>query len=172
MDSPASPSLAPGVVLLGRYRLVAPLGEGYGGETWRAEPVDGGPAVAIKVVRGGSGDQQRADLLREASFLSELRHPHVVGYGGVIDLPGTDTTFLVTALAEGGTLEDYVTLVGPLSPPQAAVLLLQLVDGLEAVHAGGVLHRDMKPQNVLVRNGAGGAPHLLGCPPHNRDRAV
>jgi serine/threonine protein kinase len=154
-------ALVPGAVLLGRYRLVAPIGEGLGGETWRAQPVDGGPPVAIKVVRGGHGDQPRADLLREASFLRELQHPHVVVYGGVIDLPGTDTTFLVTSLAEDGSLEDYVTLVGPRSPPQAAGLLLQLVDGLEAVHAGGVLHRDLKPQNVLVRNVSGGAPHLL-----------
>lgn len=156
-----SGALAPGAVLLGRYRLVAPLGEGLGGETWRAQPIDGGPPVAIKVVRGGRGDQQRADLLREASFLRELQHPHVVVYGGVIDLPGTDTTFLVTSLAEDGSLEDYITLVGPRSPPQAAGLLLQIVDGLEAVHAGGVLHRDLKPQNVLVRNVSGGAPHLL-----------
>ncbi len=154
-------ALVPGAVLLGRYRLVTPIGEGLGGETWRAQPVDGGPPVAIKVVRGGHGDQPRADLLREASFLRELQHPHVVVYGGVIDLPGTDTTFLVTSLAEDGSLEDYVTLVGPRSPPQAAGLLLQLVDGLEAVHAGGVLHRDLKPQNVLVRNVSGGAPHLL-----------
>lgn len=161
MTAPADPALAPGAVLLGRYRLMAPLGEGFGGETWRAQPLTGGPPVAIKMVRNSQGDQHRADLLREASFLRELKHPHVVEYGGVIDLPGTDTTFLITSLAEDGSLEDYVTLVGPRTPTQAAWLLLQLVSGLEAVHAGGVLHRDLKPANVLVRNAVGGAPHLL-----------
>lgn len=161
VTAPVPPTLAPGQVLLGRYTLIVLLGDGMGGQTWRARPADGGPDVAIKVVPAGSTPERGVALVREATFLRELAHPHVVRYLGVIDLPELAATFLLTELAEGGSLDDLVFRTGPRAPRAAAKLLLQLVDALAAVHAGGVLHRDLKPHNVLVRDGADGEPHLM-----------
>ncbi len=162
MSTMAAPALRIGDTLLGRYVLEARLGEGLGGETWKAAPVEGGTPVAIKVVvSSGPNGRSHRDLLNEAAFLRELDHPHIVPYLGVVDLPGVDATFLVTEYAAGGNLWEWTTARGPCSPLLAALLLGQVVEALEAVHARGILHRDLKPQNVLVRPMPSGIPSLL-----------
>ncbi|MBX2801773.1 MAG: protein kinase [Myxococcales bacterium] len=139
--------LRAGDTLLGRYELVAPLAEGAGGETWRAEGPNG--PVVVKVVRGE--DRRRiVDLLREATVLRTLRHPNIVAYRELSDRTDEDTTVLVTEFVEGGDLEDWVFGVGPRPVHEVAGCGLQVVEALAALADVGVLHRDLKPSNVLV----------------------
>lgn len=154
------PSLEP--VVLDRYRLVHRLGSGAGGETWRAVPVDGGSPVAIKIVaHAGIPSRETADLLREAALLQSLRHPHIVRYLGVADLPGSLSTFLIMEYVEGGNFSDWTDQHRPCSAADTVPLLLQITDALSFLHSCGVLHRDLKPANVLVRPVPGAVPVLL-----------
>lgn len=152
--------LRPGTTLLDRYVLTEHLGIGLGGETWKADPIDGGAPVAVKVISSSAGWRMHRDLLSEATFLRELDHPNVVRYLGLVDLPGR-ATFLVTEFVPGGNLSNWVQQHGPCEPRLTAVLLLQIAQALNAVHARGILHRDLKPQNVLVAPAEGASPRLL-----------
>ena len=161
---PQSPVVSHGTdaILLGKYRLTQRLGVGAGGETWRAETLDGDVAVAIKIVsHAGLPNRGTTDLLREASVLQRLRHPHVVRYLGIVDLPGAMSTFLIMEYVEGGNLADWIERRRPCAPKDAAPLLLQVTDALAFLHEAGILHRDLKPANVLVRPVPGGLPILL-----------
>lgn len=153
--------LRPGDVLLDRYTLLARLGRGLGGETWKAVPLEGGDAVAVKVIPENADRWAQSDVLNEAAFLRELDHPHVVRYLGMVDLPGGGATFLIMEFVEGGNLWEWLQNHGPCRPELAAALLLQIAEGLRAVHERGILHRDLKPANVLVRPALEGAPRLL-----------
>lgn len=151
--------LRAGTTLLDRYVLTDHLGIGLGGETWKAVPIDGGAPVAVKVITSSTGWRMHRDLLSEAAFLRELDHPNVVRYLGLVDLPGR-ATFLVTEFIPGGNLWSWVQQNGPCETRLAAALLLQIAQALNAVHARGILHRDLKPQNVLVLP-EGPTPRLL-----------
>lgn len=158
---PERPPLQAGAVLLDRYLLVSRLGRGLGGETWKAEPLDGGEPVAVKIIPANADRRAQRDVLNEAAFLRELDHPHVVRYLGMVDLPGGGATFLIMEFVEGGNLWEWVSHHGPCAPDLAAALLLQIAEGLRAVHGCGILHRDLKPSNVLVRPREGEVPRLL-----------
>jgi serine/threonine protein kinase len=147
----------PGQTVLDRYRLVGLLGEGLGGETWEAEGPTG--PVAVKLVKGVDARGLR-DLFREAALLRELRHPHVVAYREFSDRPDEDCAILVTELVSGGDLEAWVALEGPRALPEVVRLGRQLLDALDALEKAGVLHRDLKPRNVLVALDDAGAPAL------------
>ncbi|MEL6345447.1 MAG: protein kinase, partial [Myxococcota bacterium] len=129
----------PGDVLLDRYTLIRRLGSGLGGETWAAHGPD--RAVAVKMIRN-QNERAITDLLREASLLRRLRHPHVVIYREFADRPDEGVTYLVTDLARGGDLETYIHTHGPRSPGQIAQLGQQLISALRVLHQHGVLHRD------------------------------
>lgn len=136
-----------GQTVLDRYTLVECLGEGGGGETWAADGPHG--AVAIKRIR--AEDRRRfRDLMREAQFLRELQHPHIVTYREFSDRPDEDCAILVTDLVEGGDLEAWIVHLGPRDRCEVAELGLQIVAALEVLAAADVLHRDLKPTNVLV----------------------
>lgn len=154
-------SLRPGTTLADRYVLSEFLGCGLGGETWKATPKEGGAPVALKVIPQNADWRVQRDLLSEATFLRELDHPNVLRYLGIVDLPGGRETFLITEFIAGGNLWRWVRDHGACGPALAAELLLQIGEGLSAVHARGILHRDLKPQNVLVQPRDGGAPRLL-----------
>lgn len=154
--------LSPGQVIAGAWRLVYIAGQGAGGVTWRATQLADEQDVALKVVfRRGADGVRLGNLLREAAFLCELRHPNIVRYLGVIDLPETPGTWLVMEWVGGGELGEWIERFGPATPAVATTLLLQLTDALEFLHERGVLHRDVKPANVLVRLTDSGPPHLL-----------
>ncbi|HIB63868.1 MAG TPA: serine/threonine protein kinase [Phycisphaerales bacterium] len=143
-------ALQSGQTLLDRYVLTAFLGTGAGGETWQADGPRG--PVAIKVVRAGTdlsvGSFQ--DLIREAGVLRTLRSPHIVEYLEFSDRPHEGCAFLVTALVPGGNLAKHIREHGAYETRAVARLGLQLVMALEALHGANILHRDLKPHNVLV----------------------
>jgi eukaryotic-like serine/threonine-protein kinase len=142
--------------IAGRYELGAQLGEGGVGVVWRAEDTLLGRPVAIKEVElpPAVRDQQRAALrarvIREARAAARLSHPGAVTLFDVVSDDGQD--YIVMELIDGPNLDQLVVDSGPLEPRRAAVMGLRLLATLEAAHRAGIVHRDVKPSNVLIRD--------------------
>ncbi|GII26700.1 protein kinase domain-containing protein [Planotetraspora mira] len=144
---------AEGRLVGGRYHLEEPIGRGGMGVVWRAHDQLLDRAVAVKEVRYDSamGDEL-SDLnrrtMREARAAGRLTHPNVVVVHDVIEEDGRPWIImqLVTSRSLGQTIRED----GPLSPERTAEIGLQILDALRAAHAQGVLHRDVKPENVLL----------------------
>ncbi|MFC7307442.1 serine/threonine-protein kinase [Streptomyces monticola] len=142
-----------------RYRLEAQLGRGGMGVVWRAMDELLGRQVAVKEVLLGSAlladeaQQLRERTLREARTVAQIRHPHVITVHDVVVQHGHP--YIVMELIEGGSLADRLAVAGPLVPAEAARLCLALLGALRAAHTGGVLHRDLKPGNVLMESDTG-----------------
>ncbi len=138
------------LVLGGRYRLLRHLGGGGMSEVFLAEQRSLKRPVALKVLKRTllEQPQMRARFKREARLLSSVAHPAVVR---VIDFEADsdEGTVLVLEYAEGQTLEEALA-QGALEPERAARLLLQLAEGLSAIHDQGIIHRDIKPHNVVL----------------------
>jgi serine/threonine protein kinase len=141
-------------VLVNRYALKTPLGRGGTGVVWRAHDTVLGREVAVKDVAFPASlpDVQRrlaqARLTREARAAARLNHPAVVSLYDVVTHEGG--VFLVMELAEAPTLAELVRLEGPLAPERVVEIGAQLGDALEAAHHAGIVHRDVRPANVLV----------------------
>jgi eukaryotic-like serine/threonine-protein kinase len=133
----------------GPYRIERLLGRGGMGEVYEAEHVEQGRRVALKMLTQRLSDAtDRARFLREGQFAAAVSHPHIVYIYGSEEIAGIPV--IAMELLPGGTLKDRVENTGPLAPVDAIDTILQVISGLEAVHAGGVLHRDMKPSNCFV----------------------
>ncbi|WP_328929205.1 serine/threonine protein kinase [Streptomyces sp. NBC_00190] len=146
----------------GRFELVAPLGSGGMGTVWRARDIALHREVALKEVRPpdpataaaqpGLADQLRERAVREARALARLAHPHVVTIHHIVEpADGSDGhPWIVMELVRGGSLHDRLA-DGPLPQTEVVRLGLDVLSALRAAHAEGVLHRDVKPANVLLR---------------------
>jgi hypothetical protein len=133
----------------GSYRIVRPLGRGGMGEVYEAEHVESGRRLALKVLRsrlGGAAD--RARFLREGQLAASVSHPHTVYIFGSEEIAGMPV--ITMELLPGGTLKDRVAQAGPLPWPEAVSAVLDLVGGLDAAQAAGILHRDIKPSNCFT----------------------
>lgn len=137
-------------LIAGRYRVAARLGGGGMGEVFRARDQVLGRTVAVKVLpealaaRPGFVERFRA----EAQAAARLSHPNAVQ---VYDWGSSDGSyFMVMEYVRGRTLRDILAARGRIEPAQAAALMDQLLAALEAAHASGLVHRDVKPENVLV----------------------
>ncbi len=151
-----------GRTLLGKYRIVELLGQGGMGTVWRATHVRTGRKLAIKVLdeRFLSNGSIVQRFGREARAASAIQHPGIVE---VLDLDQTEegVPFLVMELLEGETLATRIERVGRLSQDEAVQVMTQLLGALDAAHARGVVHRDLKPDNVvLVPRGQGAGESL------------
>jgi serine/threonine protein kinase len=144
-----------GTLLVGRYRLDRPIGSGGMGQVWAAHDTRLGRDVAIKVQQFDLvGDEVAFERFqREAQSAAALQHPNVV----TIFDSGTDgnMAFLVMELLPGPTLQAYVAEQGPLPEREAVALAAAVASGLSAAHGAGVVHRDIKPTNLMF-DGRGG----------------
>ena len=144
--------------ILGRYQLVEPIGEGGMGEVWKAHDAKLDRVVAIKMLtRGALADATtRERFRREARVLSRLSH---AGVATIFDFDAQDDhDFLVMEYVPGGSLENRLA-SGPIPLETTLQLGAAIADALEDAHRHGILHRDLKPGNVLLT--ANGQPKIL-----------
>jgi serine/threonine protein kinase len=142
---------------LGPYRLLALLGQGQMGLVFRAQREADGESVALKILRDELAEDElyRRRFEREARIASELVNEHVVQ---VVDFGEADGRLYIAALyVRGVSLSTRIASEGVLSLGEALRLVTDLADALEALHAGGLVHRDVKPANVMVDEGGGAA---------------
>ena len=133
---------------LGRYHLLEPLGEGGMATVYRAFDTRLERVVAVKVIRTdfGQDPQFLSRFDREAKALARLSHPHIVH---VLDVGDSDgIPFVVMDFVSGGTLKQR--LGRPMPPADAARLLAPIARALEYAHGQGIIHRDVKPANILI----------------------
>jgi tRNA A-37 threonylcarbamoyl transferase component Bud32 len=148
-----------------RYRLAEQIGRGAMGTVWRARDELLDRDVAVKEVRVPSSvSQEERDnsyqrTLREARTAARLSHPGVAAVYDVVEENGRP--WIVMELVNGRSLDQVVTEDGPLSPRAAARLGRQVLAALAAAHMAGVLHRDVKPSNVIVDDRAPGGRIVL-----------
>jgi hypothetical protein len=146
----------PGTLLADRYRIVAPLGRGGMGEVYRAEDLKLGQPVALKFLPVGlRGDaDRRRRLLDEVKLARRVSHPAVCRVWDVGEVDGHD--FITMEYVDGEDLASLLRRVGRLPGDRAVQVARELCAGLAAVHAQGLIHRDLKPPNVMI-DGRGNA---------------
>ncbi len=134
----------------GPYELRSVLGTGGMGEVYRAFDTVRGRMVALKLLRPdlAADPQYQERFRRESQIAARLQEPHVIpvhdfgAIGGVL--------FIDMRLVDGGSLRDMLQARGPLAPADAMAIVAQVASALDAAHADGLVHRDVKPENVLI----------------------
>ncbi len=140
-----------------RYSLVEKIGEGGMGVVWKAMSfADPSVYYAIKVIQANAGkniDSQVVALQKEAATISRLAHPLIVDFieiGKAPDFLGANSYYIVMELAKGVTLKNLLLRDKKRDAPFAIQLGLQIADVLDYTHSKGIVHRDIKPQNIMV----------------------
>ncbi|WP_227014635.1 MULTISPECIES: serine/threonine-protein kinase [Nocardiopsis] len=143
-----------GRLLKGRYQLVSEIARGGVGTVWRATDLVIDREVAVKELRlpADLSRSERESLLqrttREARVAGRLTHPSLVTVLDVVD--EDDRPWIVMELVEASTLEELIQVGGPLPYQRVAEVGLQLIDALKVAHGEGIVHRDVKPENVMI----------------------
>lgn len=149
-----------GRLLDGRYRIGPRVARGGMASVYEATDTRLDRTVAVKVMHPGLGDDREfaERFVREARAAARLNHPHVVGVydQGDDTSDGQDTVFLVMEYVPGHTLRDVIRKEAPMPPARALALLEPVVSALAAAHRAGLIHRDVKPENVLIADEAHG----------------
>jgi len=149
-DLRISGPVQPGEVLDGRYRLDELIGEGGMGSVWRASDDALGRTVAVKIFAPGFTDD--SDAIRRESekrLLASVSHPSLVTLFDA-HLSADSRSYLVMEYIDGGTLADVIS-GGPTDTRDAASLAADLGEALHVIHGAGIIHRDVKPANILLR---------------------
>ncbi len=149
---------ATAITTVAHFELIERIGIGAFGAVWKARDKKLERTVAVKIPRRGQMNSEETEkFLREARASAQLRHPSIVGVHEV-GRDG-DTIYIVSDLVRGVTLDDWVTRGQPVSPREAVLLCLKIANALQHAHENGVIHRDLKPGNIMIDRD--GQPHLL-----------
>ncbi|HEY4240903.1 MAG TPA: serine/threonine-protein kinase [Kofleriaceae bacterium] len=148
-----------GAVLDGRYRILAPVASGAMGSVYRAERVKLGRVVAVKILQdalpGELSSRERFEI--EAIAMAKLEHPHCAA---VLDVGLHEgRPYVVMDFVSGDSLKDLLA-AGPLPPARAVEIVRQALSGLAHAHELGIIHRDVKPANIIVGQKAGLGDHV------------
>lgn len=137
--------------MIGRYRVLEPLGAGGMSRVYLCEHATMGHRVAMKLlpVQQGADPSMVERFFREARAVAALNHPNIVRAHDVAEEPGK-FHYLVMDFVDGVNLHDLVQRHGPLSPERAAHYISQAAEGLQHIHESGLVHRDLKPGNLLL----------------------
>ena len=140
-----------GQVLLGKYELTRMLGQGGMGQVWEGEHQLTGRRVAVKILSDGYLSNKKV----VARFGREARAASAVQHEGIVEILDQDRTaegvpFLVMEFLEGESVGQRIKRRGKLSEPEALAIMLPLLEALDAAHQAGVIHRDLKPDNVFI----------------------
>ena len=147
--APAPPEPAELPRELGDYRLLGLLGSGGMGKVYEAEQLATGRRVALKMLEEKlDSAEMRQRFLREGRLAASVNHPNSLYVFGSEEVESAPV--IIMEIAGGGTLKDVLMKRGPLPVAEAVDAILDVIAGLEAAHAGGVLHRDVKPSNCFV----------------------
>ena len=150
---------------LGDFTLVDKLGSGGFGVVYRATDQRLDRDVAIKVIKADKiGDRHRRDSFQaEAKAVAQLRHPNIVPVHQAGEV-ASGQAFIVYQFIDGPTLRGYMRQHGAFAPKDAVKLLTKISDGLGYAHQCGIVHRDVKPENILIEHTTD-EPHLadFGC---------
>src|SRR6201982_4018523 len=131
---------------LGPYEILSAIGAGGFGEVYKARDTRLDRTVAIKILPSAD-PELRARFEREAKAIAALTHPNICTLYDIGHQDGTD--FLVMEFLEGETLADRLA-KGPLPPEQVLKYGIEICEGLEKAHRSGVMHRDLKPGNIML----------------------
>ena len=141
-------------LIAGRYRLVAEVGNGGMGVVWRAKDELLGRTVALKaltvrsVITRAQNDEGSRRAMREARIAARLQHPNVIGVYDIVEHDGHP--FLIMEYLESRSLSETLTAETVLSAAEVARIGARVASGLAAAHKAGIVHRDVKPGNVLI----------------------
>ncbi|MEV6232422.1 serine/threonine-protein kinase [Saccharopolyspora shandongensis] len=138
-------------LLAGRFALETVIGRGGMGTVWRAWDALLDRPVAVKEIHlppGADHPELRARVLREARLAGKLNHPGAVTVFDAIE--ADDRIYIVMELVEAATLQDLVESEGPLPPARTVEIASRVLDVLQAAHRLGIVHRDVKPSNIMV----------------------
>ncbi|HYU34019.1 MAG TPA: tetratricopeptide repeat-containing serine/threonine-protein kinase [Thermoanaerobaculia bacterium] len=158
----AAPSFAPGTLVAERYRIVRFIARGGMGEVYEVEDLELRERVALKTVRPEVAHDEMAieRFKREIQLARRVTHPNVCRIFDVShhrpDGNAAGVIFLTMELLQGETLAERLRRTGPLPPHAALPIVRQVSDALNAAHQVGVVHRDLKPGNVILAEGRGG----------------
>jgi tetratricopeptide (TPR) repeat protein len=149
-DNFATGMLQPGSLLAGRYQIVKLLGEGGMGAVYRAHDIELEREVAVKVIRPelARNAQVLQRFKQELILARQVAHRNIIR---IFDLGQAEgMRFITMEFIEGQDVAQILEKRGKLPPPEAAAIIAQVARGLKAAHAEGVVHRDLKPQNIMI----------------------
>ncbi|HZZ26873.1 MAG TPA: protein kinase [Pirellulales bacterium] len=147
----------PGVRVLGHFELLEQVGLGQFGAVWKARDTQLQRTVAVKIPRQKDLDPQQTEaFLRDARAAAQLKHPRIAGVHEVGR--ENDTVYIVTDFIDGANLKEWLT-GQRLTVRESAEIVVQVAEALQHAHQAGVVHRDLKPGNIMIDRD--GQPHVI-----------